>query len=205
MKGNFPLLFCSYSQAALGLHIACEEESFLASLVTRCGAPGRCRLPLYPSNLAERRDGHWGSRAATLIYKHSLVLCGNEGNMCAVWDVLKKMATMDCFLRCLGTPEFNWIRWLWIMMSPVIFPLFIPHLLPVSICQGRSVGGQNDTNKIKRGLRRLQSTAGTAGVTVTLNGKIDYQRTIQLKLGVIYCWANTPQRSILLKDLGWRQ
>lgn len=61
-------------------------------------------------------------------------------------------------------------------MSPVIFPLFIPHLLPVSTGQGGSVGGQNDTNKIKRGLRWLQSAAGTAGVTVTLNGRIDGKR-----------------------------
>lgn len=79
------------------------------------------------------------------------------------------------------------------MMSLVIFLLFIPHLLPVSICQGGPVGGQNDTNKIKRGLRRLQSAAATAGVTVTLNGSIDGKRHQEANVSALVlacCWVD---------------
>lgn len=86
-------------------------------------------------------------------------------------------------------------------MSLVIFPLCIPHLLPVSSCQGGSVGGQNDTNKIKRGLRFLQSAAGTAGVTVARNGRIDRKRHQEANVSALVlacCWVDS-QRTFLPK------
>lgn len=55
--------------------------------------------------------------------------------------------------------------------------------------------------KIKRGLRRLQSAAGAAGVTVTLNGRSDRKRheTANISVLVLACCCVDYEGSFQLK------